>query len=92
MNILPAPKELDAQSQIVISKWVDLDSEEWRQLDDDPSFTKKIIRLGMQEPAYLATDLSGRIWGRGENGRYYPLHFENGKRLIGVRISKKAAN
>jgi hypothetical protein len=91
-NTFPSPKELDAQSHVVILKWVELDSDEWSSLDEDPALTKRLVRLGMQEPAYLFCDFSGRVWGRGENGTFYPLHFENGKNLIGIRISKMAVN
>lgn len=90
--MLPSPQELDKQSAVVIAKWVDLGSEEWLSLDDDPGLTKKVVRMLTNEPAYLAVDSLGRLWGRGENGRYYPFHVENGKNLIGIRISKKAAN
>jgi len=46
----------------------------------------------MKEPAYLFTDSMGRVWGKGENGKYYPYHYDYGKKLYGIRISKKAAN
>lgn len=90
--MFPSPKELDAQAVIKVDAWVDLDSERWREIDDDPSLTKKWLRLLMKEPAYLFTDSDGRVWGKGENGVYYPYHTEHGKKLYGVRISKKAAN
>jgi hypothetical protein len=90
MNLTPV--QLDAQSPIKIDRWIDIDSDEWRELDDNPSFTKKLVKLGFKEPAYLATDSNGRIWGRGEDGTFYPFHFSRGKTLIGYRISKRAAN
>jgi hypothetical protein len=85
----PSPAELDAQSKIHVDRWIEFESEEWRELDDNPDFTKKIVRLGFQEPAYLFTDLNGRIWGRGEDGRYYPFHFSKGSINIGYRMSKR---
>ena len=89
---LPDPKELDNQSPIHVDKWIDVDSSECRELDDNYSFTKKIVKLGFQEPAYLAVDKLGRIWGRGENNKFYPFHMNRGKNIIGYRISKRAAN
>lgn len=90
--MFPSPKELDAQALIKVDAWVDLDSERWREIDDDPALTRKWLKLLMKEPAYLFTDSDGRVWGKGENGIYYPYHTEYGKKLYGVRISKKAAN
>ncbi len=88
------PNELDKQSPIIIDKWVDIDSSECKDLDDNPSFTKKIICLGFQEPAFLFTDSKGRVWGKPKHDgeQYFPLHMEIGKKKIGYRISKKAAN
>lgn len=90
--MLPSPKELDAQSKIHIDKWLDVDSEEVKSMDDNYAFTKQCIRLGFVEPAFFAVDSLGRIWGRGEDNRYYPFHFNKGKELIGYRLSKKATN
>jgi hypothetical protein len=90
--MFPSPMELDAQSSIQLDGWVDLDSERWREVDDDPGLTKKFIRLGFQEPAFFFTDSFGRIWGKGENGKYYPYHLSYGKKKYGIRIAKKAAN
>ena len=88
----PSPAELDAQSKIKIDRWIDIDSEEWRDLDDDPGLTKKFLKIGFKEPAFFFTDTHGRVWGKGENGFYYPYHFNRGKTLIGYRIPTKAAN
>ena len=59
---------------------------------ENPALTKKWLKLGFQEPAYLFTDTLGRVWGKGENGKYYPFHFKSGKSLIGYRVSIRAAN
>ncbi len=88
----PSPKELDAQSPVYLDGWVDLDSERWRQTDDDAPLTKKWLAMLMKEPAYLFTDSDGRVWGKGENGIYYPYHYEYGKKKYGIRIPRKAAN
>lgn len=86
-------KELDAQNIIKIDEWVDIDSERWREVDDDPSLTKRIIRLGFEKPPFLFLDSLGRLWGKSkETERYFPFHLEYGKKLIGFRIAKKAAN
>lgn len=92
MNNFPAPKELDAQSKIKVDRWIDVDSEEWRELDDDPALTKRMIKLGFQKPEYFFADTMGRIWGKGEDGRYYPFHFTSYGKNIGYRLPKKAAN
>lgn len=88
----PTPKELDAQSKIRIDRWIEVDSEEWRELDDDPAFTKKCIRLGFMEPAHFFVDTLGRIWGKGEDGLYYPFYFTSFGKNIGYRMSTRAAN
>jgi hypothetical protein len=90
---LPSPKELDAQARIHVDRWIDIESAECKELDDNYAFTKKCLKLGMEgEPAYLAIDTDGRIWGRGEDNIYHPFHFEHGHKLIGYRLCKKAAN
>lgn len=91
--MFPSPKELDSQSKILIDEWLDVDSQRCKDIDDDYALTKKMIRmLHDKEPQYLSTDQNGRLWGRGEDGYYYPFHFEHNKKLIGLRLSKKAAN
>ena len=90
--MFPSPKELDEQSLIQLDGWVDIDSERWREIDDDPALTKKWLKLGLQEPAYFFIDTDGRVWGRGENGYWYPYHIDYGKKKYGLRIAKKAAN
>lgn len=88
----PTPKELDAQSKIKVDRWIEVGSEEWKELDDNPSFTKKCIKLGFMEPAYFFADALGRIWGKGEDGLYYPFHFKSFGAIIGYRMSTRAAN
>lgn len=88
----PSPKDLDSQCRIRIDRWIDIDSEEWHELDDNPGFTKKCLKLGFQEPAFLFSDLLGRIWGKGVDGYYYPFYFESYGQNIGYRLSKRAAN
>jgi hypothetical protein len=86
------PAELDAQSTINIHHWVDIESEEAKNADDNRAFTKKIILIGFEEKV-LFTDMNGRIWGSSTDGtHYYPLHYEDGKKLVGYRMSKTAAN
>jgi hypothetical protein len=92
MSKFPTPVELDAQSPVKIDRWVEVDSKEHRDLDENPSMARKWINLGLREPAYLFTDVNGRVWGKGENGKYYPFHFKSGKSLIGYRLSERAAN
>lgn len=81
------PDELDAQSPVKIDRWVDLDSQEFKDLDHQyPQFTKDIIKMGICE-----SDDLGRLWGKGEN-YYYPLHDEYAGKLVGYRVAKRAAN
>jgi|GEM_PF-6108288 len=91
------PKQLDQQSLVHIDKWVDLGSEEHLYMDNDVALTKKWINMGLKDaetPAFLAVDSSGRIWSAkpNEKGKYYPFHFEYGKKLIGIKNSKVASN
>ena len=88
-----SPKELDAQSPVKISRWLDIDSEECKELDQDRQFTNKILRFGFEDK-WLKVDAQGRVFGLDpQNNLYYPLHFEGRKKeLIGYRITKKAAN
>jgi len=87
-----SPVELDRQSSVKIDRWIEIDSEEWRNMDDNPDFTKKILKLGMKEPAFIFSDSRGRLWGKGKDGSFYPFHFEYGSLRIGYRISRMAAN
>ena len=91
-NLPISPEELDKQSPVKIDRWVVVGTEEWKSMDDNPDFSKKIIAKGMLEPAFLFTDRLGRIFGRNQVGYFYPLHFEHGKELIGYRLADRAAN
>ena len=86
-----SPATLDAQATIKINRWLDLDSEECRAKDDNHSLTKQWLKIGM-EAKFLFADPNGRIWGRGENGVYFPYHFNVGSTLYGYRIAKQASN
>ena len=87
-----SPAFLDSQALITVSRWLDVDSDECRELDDNQEFTRKILRLGFADPPFLFCDSLGRIWGRGNWNTLYPFHFESGKELIGYRMSKRADN
>ncbi len=90
MKTLPlSPTELDKQSLLKIDKWLDIDSEECKDKDPDYALTKRFLRILKDD---LFTDKLGRIWGRGEDSRFYPFHFNIGKKLYGFRVAKKAAN
>lgn len=89
------PKQLDAQCTVFISRWVDIDSDEIKRIDDDLEFTKRCLRMGLQEPPFFFLDSDGRVFGRDSKDPtkpYYPFHFEYKSQLIGVRVSKRAAN
>lgn len=87
-----SPAELDKQSPVHIDRWIDLDSQESKDLDPDRALTKKMVRIGFEDK-WMITDTLGRIWGfNKEKNIFFPFHFENGKELIGYRIAKNAAN
>ena len=83
-------KSLDQQSSVRIDKWIELDSEEWKNVDDNPSFTKKCIKIGFEEK-FIFTDSLGRLWCKGSNC-YHPFHLEYKNCYYGLKISAKAAN
>lgn len=86
------PIDFEKQSPVLITRWLDVDSEEAKCLDENRALTKKMLKLGFEEK-FMILDSLGRIWGLNkETGVYFPFHFENGKELIGYRISKNAAN
>jgi hypothetical protein len=86
------PSQLDRQSPIQIHEYVEIGSPRWRELDETPDFTKKVIRYGLED-GYIFLDSLGRVWCKWERGdTYTPLHFEVGNRLYGYKMSSKAAN
>ncbi len=88
---IPNPTELDNQSNVKIHRWVDLDSEEIRMLDDNIDLTKKWYKMLFGD--YMFADSLGRLWCRGETSdKWFPYHFENSGKNYGIRVSKKAAN
>lgn len=90
--MLPSPKDLDAQCLVKLDGWVDFGSERHKEVDSDYALTKKWLKMGLESPPFLFLDLFGRVWGKGVNGIYFPLHLEYGKKLLGIRLPKKAAN
>ena len=88
-----SPKELDSQSPVVIDRWVDIDSQECKELDDDRKTTLMMMKSGI-EGDYMMVDKDGRVFVKSpEESTYFPLHFEwRKKELIGYRITKKALN
>jgi hypothetical protein len=88
--MIPDPKTLDAQARVQVDRWVDLYSVECRDLDS--GYKLAIEWFKMLEGTNLFTDSNGRIFGKGNDGTWYPFHFQAGKKLIGYRVSAKAAN
>jgi hypothetical protein len=86
-----SPQELDAQSSTKVERWIDVHSQECRDMDDTREFTLKCLKIGFED-GYMFTDSLGRIWCKGQDGRMHPFHFEYGKKLIGYRLPKTAAN
>lgn len=96
-----SPQELDAQSPVKIDRWIDVGSQDHKDLDEDRQFTMKLIHMGFDDggpndPAWMYTDAKGRIWGhdpRNPEKPHYPLHFDGPRgEKIGYRLPKKAAN
>lgn len=87
-----SPQQLDAQCVIKISEWIDVGSQRCKDLDKEPHLTAYMMRVGFQSPPFLFTDTSGRIFGRGNEGRYYPFHISVGNKNYGFRVSARAAN
>jgi len=85
------PQELDQQSNVNISRWVELNSQECRDMDDSYHFTQKCVKIGFED-GWMIVDAMGRLWGKGKAGEYFPFHFTYGNQNIGYRISAKAAN
>lgn len=68
-----------------IKRWIDIDGEEFKSLEDS-STIRKIINMGLEAGA-ITLDNNGYMWNR-EN----PIHAEKGSELVGIRYSKKAVN
>ena len=88
------PIDLDKQSPIKIDRWIDVDSEEWREKDDTPAFTKKCLRYGLEENGFFILDSLGRVWAKpnGTSPFYIPFHFNLRGKTYGYRLTTKAAN
>lgn len=87
------PLELDNQSPIKINRWMNVESEAFKDMDDNEEFTKTILKMGFESPQFLWLDSKGRIWGKGnEKDKYYPLHLTYGGLNIGFMISRTASN
>jgi hypothetical protein len=86
------PTQLDLQCQVSLDGWVDLDSPQARELDDDHTITIKWLRIGV-EAGFMWIDTLGRIWGKGtESDYYYPYHFDTFGKKYGFRVSAQASN
>lgn len=87
------PAELDAQSKIKVDRWIEVHSQECKDIDDGLHwFTIKCMNIGFED-GFMFVDTLGRIWGRNrETSECYPFHTEHGKELVGYRLAKKAAN
>ena len=86
-----SPKQLDEQSSVQLDGWLEMDSEKWREADDNPNLTRKWLRMLLGNALFV--DKLGRVWGASkENNEYYPFHIESGSKKFGIRISQLAAN
>ena len=86
--------KLDIQSPVIIDKWIDIDSEEFKRLNspEEIKITKYFLKVGFGKDPFMFVDELGRIWGKGDNGIFWPFHFKFEKKNFGHRISSKAVN
>ena len=88
----PSPSQLDNQSPVKIVRWLDIDSNELNQIDNYYSLTKKWLAMLLNNDTFKLDSL-GRVWGfNKDKNQYYPYHIEYNNQLIGIKVSKKAAN
>lgn len=91
-NIKMSPQEFDNQSPVKIDRWIDIDSKEAIEKDENRPLTKKMIMIGFED-GWMTFDSLGRIFGKDpKRNIYFPFHFECGKELVGFRMAKKATN
>ncbi len=72
-------------SQVVIERWVDLDSAEFTQIENHGwirRFTLRAVELGC-----ITVDRAGYMWGEGN-----PVHAELNGQIVGLRYAAKAVN
>lgn len=71
--------------QVNIDRWIDMDSEEFKQIEDHARiyrFTLRAIELDV-----LTIDGDGKLFTNGK-----PCYAEHGGKCVGLRYCKKAVN
>ncbi len=87
-----SPKDLDAQSVVVIDEWVIVDSPKHKESDEYYAASKGMLQTG-SDAGFIMIDSNGRLWVMAENeNQFYPYHYERGNKLYGLRIATQAAN
>lgn len=93
--VVPAPKELDAQSPTHIDEWVDVGSPKFYQVvGDGIKVFNYFLKVGFGQPnPFFHLDTLGRIWGKSaKEDSWFPYHDQMGGKNYGYRMAKKAAN
>jgi hypothetical protein len=72
--------------KITVSRWIDIDSQEAKSLEDYSAY-RKIIFTGL-DCKIIKIDKSGCLFMMDGN----PVHTECNKQLVGIKFSKKAPN
>ena len=54
-----SPKQLDEQSSVQLDGWLEMDSEKWREADDNPNLTRKWLRMLLGNALFV--DKLGRV-------------------------------
>jgi hypothetical protein len=85
------PKQLDAQSIILIDKWLDIHSEECEEKDNNIALSKNWLNL-LSKDGTLSTDSMGRIWMKNDDNGYHPYHFDFKNKNYGYRLAVSADN
>ena len=87
------PDQLNLQCLVPLDGWVEVGSEQAKELDNDHQLAIKWLKMGA-EAGWLFIDAHGRIFGKSPGGgeNYYPYHFESYGKKYGYRMAILAAN
>jgi hypothetical protein len=86
------PQQLNAQCPVKIDEWIDVYSQRAREIDDMYDITIKWLKIAV-ESNMIFIDSLGRLWAQIDQvGIYAPYHIEYGHKLVGYRVSARAAN
>jgi len=92
MKHLPTPAELDRQAPVHVDEWVEIGSPQFQEIVGDLRSFHYILKMGLQEPAFLHVDNCGRLWGKGDGDGWFPFHDVVGGKTYGYKMSARAPN